>query len=129
MRKLFLLLALIVAGVQSASADIYKYERDTVIMNGVYYETNFLVYNYSLSGSNSFYDASIIHLLTAGTSLSVPSEITIDNKAYKVRYVGKHTYLKGYPTRYFLIAQFRLTLDGNPNGRIIQDTTLDPAVL
>ena len=101
MRKLFLLLALIVAGVQSASADIYKYERDTVIMNGVYYETNFLVYNYSLSGSNNFYDASIIHLLTAGTSLSVPSEITIDNKAYKVRYVGKHTYLKGYPTRYF----------------------------
>ena len=102
MRKLFLLLALIVAGVQSASADnIYKYERDTVIMNGVYYETNFLVNNYSLSGSNSDYSASIIHLLTAGTSLSVPSEITIDSKAYKVRSVGKHTYLKDYPTRYF----------------------------
>lgn len=102
MRKLFLLLALIVAGAQSASADnIYKYERDTVIMNGVYYETNFLVNNYSLSGSNSDYSASIIHLLTAGTSLSVPSEITIDSKAYKVRSVGKHTYLKDYPTRYF----------------------------
>ncbi len=113
MRKLFLLLALIVAGVQSASADIYKYERDTVIMNGVYYETNFLVYNYSLSGSNNFYDASIIHLLTAGTSLSVPSEITIDNKAYKVRYVGKHTYLKGYPTRYF----FDSSVPTNPGWR------------
>lgn len=113
MRKLFLLLALIVAGVQSASADIYKYERDTVIMNGVYYETNFLVYNYSLSGSNSFYDASIIHLLTAGTSLSVPSEITIDNKAYKVRYVGKHTYLKGYPTRYF----FNSTVPTDPGWK------------
>lgn len=113
MRNLFLLLALIVAGVQSASADIYKYERDTVIMNGVYYETNFLVYNYSLSGSNSFYDASIIHLLTAGTSLSVPSEITIDNKAYKVRYVGKHTYLKGYPTRYF----FNSTVPTDPGWK------------
>ena len=102
MRNLFLLLALIVAGVQSASADnIYEYERDTVIMNGVYYETNFLVNNYYLLGSNNYYNASIIHLLTAGTSLSVPSEITIDNKAYKVRSVGKHTYLKGYPTRYF----------------------------
>lgn len=113
MRNLFLLLALIVAGVQSASADIYKYERDTVIMNGVYYETNFLVYNYSLSGSNNFYDASIIHLLTAGTSLSVPSEITIDNKAYKVRSVGKHTYLKGYPTRYF----FNSTVPTDPGWK------------
>ena len=102
MRNLFLLLALIVAGVQSASADnIYEYERDTVIMNGVYYETNFLVTNYYILGSDNDYNASIIHLLTAGTSLSVPSEITIDNKAYKVRSVGKHTYLKGYPTRYF----------------------------
>ena len=101
MKRLLLMLALIVAGVQSASADVYKYERDTVIMNGVFYETNFLVYNYSLSGSSNFYDASIIHLLTAGTSLSVPSEITIDSKACKVRSVGKHTYLEGYPTRYF----------------------------
>ena len=65
MRNLFLLLALIVAGVQSASADnIYEYERDTVIMNGVYYETNFLVNNYYLLGSNNYYNASIIHLLT-----------------------------------------------------------------
>ena len=101
-RKFFLLLALIVAGVQSASADnIYEYERDTVIMNGVYYETNFLVTNYYILGSDNDYNASIIHLLTAGTSLSVPSEITIDNKAYEVRSVGKHTYLKDYPTRYF----------------------------
>lgn len=114
MRKLFLLLALIVAGVQSASADnIYEYERDTVIMNGVYYETNFLVNNYYLLGSNNYYNASIIHLLTAGTSLSVPSEITIDNKAYKVRSVGKHTYLKGYPTRYF----FDSSVPTNPGWR------------
>ena len=114
MRNLFLLLALIVAGVQSASADnIYEYERDTVIMNGVYYETNFLVNNYYLLGSNNYYNASIIHLLTAGTSLSVPSEITIDNKAYKVRSVGKHTYLKGYPTRYF----FDSSVPTNPGWR------------
>lgn len=114
MRNLFLLLALIVAGVQSASADnIYEYERDTVIMNGVYYETNFLVNNYYFLGSNNYYNASIIHLLTAGTSLSVPSEITIDSKAYKVRSVGKHTYLKGYPTRYF----FDSSVPTNPGWR------------
>ena len=100
LKKLLLLLGLIMMSAP-CTAYIYNYERDTVIMNGVYYETNFLVDNYYLSGSSNYYNASIIHLLTAGTSLSVPSEITIDNKAYKVRSVGKHTYLKGYPTRYF----------------------------
>ena len=104
MRKLFLLLALIVAGVQSASADtIYDFNRDTVQMNGVNYETIYLSSSstYSLISSDLNYFASVISIPSGSTSISVPSEITIDNKAYKVRSVGKHTYLKGYPTRYF----------------------------
>ncbi len=104
MRKLFLLLALIVAGAQSAWADtIYKFTRDTVPMNGVNYETVFRYssYNFSLISSNSYYYASIISIPSGSTSISVPSKITIDNKAYEVRSVGKHTYLKDYPTRYF----------------------------
>lgn len=104
MRKLFLLLALIVAGVQSVKADtIYDFNRDTVQMNGVNYETIYLSSSstYSLISSDLNYFASVISIPSGSTSISVPSEITIDNKAYKVRSVGKHTYLKGYPTRYF----------------------------
>ena len=104
MRKLFLLLALIVAGVQSAKADtIYDFNRDTVQMNGVNYETIYLSSSstFSLISSDLNYFASVISIPSGSTSISVPSEITIDNKAYKVRSVGKHTYLKGYPTRYF----------------------------
>lgn len=104
MRKLFLLLALIVARAQSASADtIYDFNRDTVQMNGVNYETIYLSSSstFSLISSDLNYFASVISIPSGSTSISVPSEITIDNKAYKVRSVGKHTYLKGYPTRYF----------------------------
>ena len=104
MRKLFLLLALIVAGVQSAKADtIYDFNRDTVQMNGVNYETIYLSSSstFSLISSDLNYFASVISIPSGSTSISVPSEITIDNKAYEVRSVGKHTYLKGYPTRYF----------------------------
>ena len=104
MRKLFLLLALIVAGVQSAWADtIYDFNRDTVQMNGVNYETIYLSSSstFSLISSDLNYFASVLSIPSGSTSISVPSEITIDNKAYKVRSVGKHTYLKGYPTRYF----------------------------
>lgn len=104
MRKLFLLLALIVAEAQSASADtIYDFNRDTVQMNGVNYETIYLSSSstFSLISSDLNYFASVISIPSGSTSISVPSEITIDNKAYKVRSVGKHTYLKGYPTRYF----------------------------
>ena len=104
MRKLFLLLALIVAGVQSAKADtIYDFNRDTVQMNGVNYETIYLSSSstFSLISSDLNYFASVISIPSGSTSISVPSEITIDNKAYKVRSVGTHTYLKDYPTRYF----------------------------
>ena len=104
MRKLFLLLALIVAGVQGVKADtIYDFNRDTVQMNGVNYETIYLSSSstFSLISSDLNYFASVISIPSGSTSISVPSEITIDNKAYKVRSVGKHTYLKGYPTRYF----------------------------
>ena len=104
MRKLFLLLALIVAGVQSAMAEnIYKFTRDTVQKNGVNFETIYLssYSTYSLISSDLNYFASVISIPSGSASISVPSEITIDNKAYKVRSVGKHTYLKGYPTRYF----------------------------
>ena len=104
MRKLFLLLALIVAGVQSAWADtVYKFNRDTVQMNGVNYETIYLstYSNFSLISSNSYYSASIISIPSGSTSISVPSEITIADKTYNVRSVGTHTYLKNYPTRYF----------------------------
>lgn len=104
MRKLFLLLALIVAGAQSAKADtIYDFNRDTVPVNGVNYETIYLSSSstFSLISSDLKYFASVISIPSGSASISVPSEITIDNKAYKVRSVGKHTYLKGYPTRYF----------------------------
>ena len=103
-RKLFLLLALIVAGVQSAWADtVYKFNRDTVQMNGVNYETIYLstYSNFSVISSNSYYSASIISIPSGSTSISVPSEITIADKTYNVRSVGTHTYLKDYPTRYF----------------------------
>ena len=103
-RKLFLLLALIVAGVQSVKAEtIYKFTRDTVQMNGVNYETIYLSSSstFSLTSSDLNYFASVISIPSGSTSISVPSKITIDNKAYEVRSVGKHTYLKNYPTRYF----------------------------
>lgn len=104
MRKLFLLLALIVAGAQSAKADtIYKFTRDTVQMNGVNYETIYLSSSstFSLISSDLNYFASVISIPSGSASISVPSKITIDNKAYEVRSVGTHTYLKDYPTRYF----------------------------
>ncbi len=104
MRKLFLLLTLIVAGAQSAWADtVYKFNRDTVQMNGVNYETIYLstYSNFSVISSNSYYSASIISIPSGSTSISVPSEITIADKTYNVRSVGTHTYLKDYPTRYF----------------------------
>lgn len=103
-RKLFLLLALIVAGAQSVKAEtIYKFTRDTVQMNGVNYETINLASSstFSLISSDLNYFASVISIPSGSTSISVPSKITIDNKAYEVRSVGKHTYLKNYPTRYF----------------------------
>ena len=103
-KNFLLTLCLIVAGAQSAKADtIYDFSRDTVPVNGVNYETVYLSSSstFSLISSDLNYFASVISIPSGSASISVPSEITIDNKAYKVRSVGKHTYLKGYPTRYF----------------------------
>ena len=103
-KNFLLTLCLIVAGAQSAKADtIYDFSRDTVPVNGVNFETIYLSSSstFSLISSDLNYFASVISIPSGSASISVPSEITIDNKAYKVRSVGKHTYLKGYPTRYF----------------------------
>ena len=103
-KNFLLTLCLIVAGAQSAKADtIYDFSRDTVPVNGVNFETIYLSSSstFSLISSDLNYFASVISIPSGSTSISVPSEITIDNKAYEVRSVGKHTYLKGYPTRYF----------------------------
>ena len=103
-KNFLLTLCLIVAGAQSAKADtIYDFSRDTVPVNGVNFETIYLSSSstFSLISSDLNYFASVISIPSGSASISVPSEITIDNKAYKVRSVGKHTYLKDYPTRYF----------------------------
>lgn len=103
-KNFLLTLCLIMAGAQSAKADtIYDFSRDTVPVNGVNFETIYLSSSstFSLISSDLNYFASVISIPSGSTSISVPSKITIDNKAYEVRSVGKHTYLKGYPTRYF----------------------------
>ena len=103
-KNFLLTLCLIVAGAQSAKADtIYDFSRDTVPVNGVNFETIYLSSSstFSLISSDLNYFASVISIPSGSASLSVPSEITIADKTYKVRSVGKHTYLKDYPTRYF----------------------------
>ena len=115
-KNFLLTLCLIVAGAQSAKADtIYDFSRDTVPVNGVNFETIYLSSSstFSLISSDLNYFASVISIPSGSASISVPSEITIDNKAYKVRSVGKHTYLKGYPTRYF----FDSSVPTNPGWR------------
>ena len=100
MRKLFLLLALIVAGVQSAWADdIYNYERDTVVVNGVKYE-RFYNYDWWLSTRNA-YELSVIGFDNPGTSVTIQESLPVNEHFHKVKTVGRHSYIENYPTIYY----------------------------
>ena len=100
MRKLFLLLALIVAGVQSAWADdIYNYERDTVVVNGVKYE-RFYNYDWWLSTRNA-YELSVIGFDNPGTSVTIQESLPVNEHFHIVKTVGRHSYIENYPTIYY----------------------------
>ena len=92
-KKLFLLLCLIMVGVQSASAWLRIFARDTVEINGVIYET--ILKRAYLSTERTAY---IIGISSSSYSLTIPREILHDEGGvYSVAALGQHVFLRNYP--------------------------------